>query len=168
MEARRRLTPVASGVAPSARSRRAEPLDLRSPALFDTAVWTWVRDPRFPALATWFNDAARNGHVLVCDLIVLELVRLAANERRAGEQAANLGHFAAVAMPDGVWGRAREVQLMLAATTAHRRVPPADLLIAAAAELAGVTLLHYDRDYERIAAVTGQRHAWFVPDGALA
>jgi hypothetical protein len=28
---------------------------LDRPALFDTGVWTWVRDRRFPELATWFN-----------------------------------------------------------------------------------------------------------------
>ncbi len=39
--------------------------------------------------------------------------------------------------------------------------------IAAAAELANVPLIHYDRDYERIAGVTGQRQDWFVADGAL-
>ena len=71
-------------------------------------------------------------------------------------------------MPAEVWRRAREVQLLLATQGDHRRVPPADLLIAASAELADVPLLHYDRDYERIAAVTGQRAAWFVPDGDLA
>ena len=47
-------------------------------------------------------------------------------------------------------------------------MPPADLLIAASAELASVPVVHYDRDYERIAHVTGQEHLWFVPDGALA
>ena len=56
---------------------------------------------------------------------------------------------------------------MLAAAGDHRRVPPPDLLIAGAAELANVPLVHYDRDYERIAAVTAQAHSWFVPDGAL-
>jgi predicted nucleic acid-binding protein len=40
-------------------------------------------------------------------------------------------------------------------------------MIAASAELAHVPLVHYDRDYERIAAVTAQQHVWFVPDGAL-
>jgi predicted nucleic acid-binding protein len=49
-------------------------------------------------------------------------------------------------------------------TCRHRGV---DILIAAAAELANVPLVHYDRDYERIAAVTGQEHVWFVCDGAL-
>jgi hypothetical protein len=159
-------------VARSARlSRRPEiatPLALREPVLIDTAVWTWVRDRRFPGLAAWFNEAVRGGLVLICDLIVLELVRLAANELRARELATRLTSFESVPMPESVWRRAREVQLLIAATGDHRRVPPADLLIAASAETAGVQLVHYDRDYERIAAVTAQPHEWFVPDGALA
>jgi len=48
----------------------------------------------------------------------------------------------------------------------HRRVQHADLLIAAAAEAAGVKLLHYDRDYEAIAAVTGQPMPWIAPKGS--
>lgn len=50
----------------------------------------------------------------------------------------------------------------------HRRVPAADLLLASAAEEAGVTLIHYDRDYERIAAASALRQERLVPDGALA
>jgi hypothetical protein len=53
----------------------------------------------------------------------------------------------------------------------HRRpdrVPPVALLVAAAAEGADVDLVHYDRDYERIAAVGAIRQEWLVPDGTLA
>jgi predicted nucleic acid-binding protein len=100
--------------------------------------------------------------------VVLELVRLAPNEQRAWEVSRRLHAFDAVPVPESLWNRAQEVQLLMAAAGDHRRVPPADLLIAASAELADVPLVHYDRDYERIASVTGQTHAWFVPDGALA
>lgn len=106
--------------------------------------------------------------MLVCDLVILELVRLAPNEPRARSLAARLEAFDAVAMPPLVWNRAREAQLSMAAAGDHRRVPPPDLLIAATAELADTPLVHYDRDYERIAAVTALEHVWFVPDGALA
>jgi predicted nucleic acid-binding protein len=44
--------------------------------------------------------------------------------------------------------------------------PPA-LTIAAAAEGAEATVLHYDEDYERIAAITGQPTRWIVPRGSL-
>jgi predicted nucleic acid-binding protein len=71
-------------------------------------------------------------------------------------------------MPPTVWSRAREIQLALASGGVHRRIPPVDLLIAAAAESAAVTLLHYDRDYERIASVTQLDARWLVADGTLA
>lgn len=134
----------------------------------DTAVWTWVRDRRYPELAEWFNNEVRSGRVLVCDLVILELLRLTPNESRARALTERLGAFEIVPCPPSLWSRARSVQLAMAATGDHRRVPPADLLIAATAEAAGVPLVHYDRDYERIAAVTKQPHSWFVPDGTLA
>jgi predicted nucleic acid-binding protein len=90
------------------------PRRLEQRVLIDTAVWTWARDRRFPQLATWFNDAVRSGRVLVCDMVVLELVRLAANEQRSQELAARLASFESIAMPGSLWRRAREVQLLLA------------------------------------------------------
>jgi len=52
--------------------------------------------------------------------------------------------------------RALEVQLMLA-DRGHQRAPSIpDLLIAATAELASLTLLHRDKDFELIAGITGQ------------
>lgn len=106
--------------------------------------------------------------MLVCDLVVLELTRLTPNEARAREVAERLEGFEPVPMPNELWSRAREIQLHLSEAGDHRRVPPADLLLAAAAEKAGVPLVHYDRDYERIAGVTDLQHEWFVPDGSLA
>lgn len=136
--------------------------------MFDTAVWTWVRDRRFPELAEWFNQAAAAGLVLVCDLVVIELVRLAPNEQRAKEVADRLAAFESVPMPSEIWGDARSLQQSLASGGDHRRVPPADLLLAQAALHASVALVHYDRDYERIAAVSELDHRWFVPDGSFA
>jgi len=52
--------------------------------------------------------------------------------------------------------RALEVQLMLAGKGHHRAPSIPDLLIAAAAELAGLTVLHLDKDFELIAKLTGQ------------
>ncbi len=43
----------------------------------------------------------------------------------------------------------------------------ADLIVAAVAEQAGVVLLHYDSDFDRIAAVTGQAAEWVVPRGTV-
>ncbi len=42
----------------------------------------------------------------------------------------------------------------------------ADLVIAATAERHGATVLHYDGDYDMIAAVTGQSTRWVLPPGS--
>lgn len=60
--------------------------------------------------------------------------------------------------------RARQVQRLLAAKHQRGRKLP-DLLIAAAAEARNLSVLHYDADFDRIAAVTGQPCEWIVPAG---
>jgi len=52
--------------------------------------------------------------------------------------------------------RAVEVQALLADQGRHRAPSVPDLLVAAAAERAGLTVLHVDKDFELIAEVTGQ------------
>jgi predicted nucleic acid-binding protein len=77
--------------------------------------------------------------------------------------------FAYEVLPiDGrVEDRAREVQAQLARNSQHRTTGPADLLIAACAEVNGATLVHYDSDFDAIAAVTGQPTEWVVPRGTV-
>ena len=52
--------------------------------------------------------------------------------------------------------RAIELQLALARRGLHRALSIPDLLIAATAELADLTVLHLDKDFELIAELTGQ------------
>jgi len=61
--------------------------------------------------------------------------------------------------------RAIEVQHLLARRGQHR-LPIPDLVLAATAEVHDATVLHYDRDYDLIAAVTGQAVRWIVPRGS--
>lgn len=62
--------------------------------------------------------------------------------------------------------RARQVQRLLASKHQRGRKVP-DMIIAAAAEAEDLTVLHYDADFDRIAAVTGQRCEWVVPAGSV-
>jgi predicted nucleic acid-binding protein len=62
--------------------------------------------------------------------------------------------------------RAKQVQRLLASKHQRGRKVP-DLLVAAAAEVKDLVLLHYDADFDRIAAVTGQRCEWVVPAGSV-
>jgi predicted nucleic acid-binding protein len=52
--------------------------------------------------------------------------------------------------------RAVEIQSTLAERGQHRAPSIPDLLIGATAELAGLTVLHLDKDFELIAQLTGQ------------
>ncbi len=61
--------------------------------------------------------------------------------------------------------RAVEVQLALADLGQHRAPSIPDLLIAATAESAGLTVLHLDKDFELIAEVTGQAVERLADDG---
>ena len=63
--------------------------------------------------------------------------------------------------------RARDVQARMAARGHHRSAGVIDLLTAAVAEHHGAVILHYDADFDHIAATTGQPHAWVVPRGTI-
>jgi len=52
--------------------------------------------------------------------------------------------------------RAVDVQLLLADRGQHRAPSIPDLLVAAAAELSGLTVLAVDKDFDLIAEITGQ------------
>ncbi|WP_375501986.1 PIN domain nuclease [uncultured Jatrophihabitans sp.] len=64
-----------------------------------------------------------------------------------------------------VLDRALDVQGRLADDGLQRAVKLGDLVIAAAAERAELVVLHYDRDFDRIAGITGQPTEWIVPAG---
>jgi predicted nucleic acid-binding protein len=73
-----------------------------------------------------------------------------------------------VALPARAEDRAREVQSALVERAQHRAVSVPDLLIASTAEIEGLTVLHYDADFDLIAAITGQSMEWVVPRGSIA
>jgi predicted nucleic acid-binding protein len=75
--------------------------------------------------------------------------------------------FPRVPMTERSCDRAIEVQGQLARTGRHRAAALPDLLIAAAAEQAGLTVLHYDADFELIGEITGQPTEWIVPRGSV-
>lgn len=58
--------------------------------------------------------------------------------------------------------RAAEVQLLLADRGQHRAPSIPDLVVAAAAELASLVVLHHDKDFDLIAQATGQPVEWLT------
>ncbi|WP_329545864.1 PIN domain nuclease [Streptomyces sp. NBC_01356] len=96
------------------------------------------------------------GLVALCDISELEVLYSARSAKDREVIQDRLNQFAWCPMPDGIYRRARVVQQQLTTKGEHRSAGAIDLLVAAVAEEAGLTLLHYDRDFETIARTTGQ------------
>jgi len=106
---------------------------------------------------TEWDDRVGAGLVAICDITELEVLYSARSTAdRARLKAALDAHYVWCPMPDGIYRRSRIVQEQLTTKGEHRSAGPVDLLVAAAAEEAGLTLLHFDRDFETIARTTGQ------------
>lgn len=74
--------------------------------------------------------------------------------------------FGWVPVDDRAYDRAWRVQEVLTQRAQHRSAGAVDLVVAATAELQGLTLLRRDRDFECIAAVTRQALQWYGPDAS--
>jgi predicted nucleic acid-binding protein len=72
------------------------------------------------------------------------------------ELRADLRSLPQIAIDDDVWDRAIEVWQALVDAGRHRQAKHVDLIVAAAAEVAGVGLCHYDSDFDAIAEITEQ------------
>lgn len=107
------------------------------------------------------------GEVATCGMVDLEVLFSAETPRAYAYYARALRKLPRVPMSEEVLDRALEVQGRLAKRSQHRGVSLPDLIIAACAEGAGLAVLHYDADYERIAEVTGQPVQWVVPRGSV-
>lgn len=98
----------------------------------------------------------------ICDL---EIGYSARNATEWDRLIGALDAFEVIETTSGHVRRALEVQRRLAERSQRGRKIP-DLLVAAAAEEHRLTVLHYDADFDLIAAVTGQRCQWVVPAGS--
>ena len=75
---------------------------------------------------------------------------------RAGLQRPPLSSMPVEYLSPAIEDRAVEVLALLADRGQHRAPSIPDLIIAATAELAGLTVLHLDKDFDIIAQITGQ------------
>lgn len=121
-----------------------------------------------PAAAPRLDELHALGVLASCSVIDLEILysaRSGDEHRSIREQRATTYDLLPLEQP--AFERAIEVQGMLAAKGQHRAASIPDLLIAAAAEQAGLTVLHYDSDFDLIASVTNQPTEWVVPRGSI-
>jgi len=135
--------------------------------LADTSAWT--ASPRSPDAAAAFDRLLAADEIATCEIVKLELLRTAQDALEFARMRSSLDELEHAPISNEVWQRATDVFQALAeqGPLHHRRVPAPDLLVAAAAELAGMPVVHYDRHFEQIAEITGQPVRGIAPLGSV-
>lgn len=128
--------------------------------LVDTSVLTRLRLPKIGTTLLGL------GQIFYSPISGLELRYSASNETDYRKLTAILDGFDRLTMVEAAFDIADRTQRLLAKASLKGRPVP-DLIIAAQAELAGLTLLHYDADFDLIASVTGQPTLWISPPGSI-
>ncbi|MBK7624878.1 MAG: PIN domain nuclease [Kineosporiaceae bacterium] len=106
--------------------------------------------------AAW-ADFLSAGVIAVCPVVELEFLYSARSlADRLDKQRLLSQVFAWVPMADRAYERAAQIQEVLTRRGEHRSAGAVDLLIAATAERHQLIVLSEDRDFETVAAVTGQ------------
>jgi len=123
--------------------------------LIDKSALVWLAAS--PDAADWAGCIER-GLVRVTTVTRLEIGYSARSglDLRAGLRQPPVSAMPVEYLTPAVEDRAVEVLTLLADRGQHHAPSIPDLLIAATAELAGLTVLHCDKDFDLIAAVTGQ------------
>jgi len=133
--------------------------------LIDTSALMRMQHPA--ANSAW-RSKVRSGVVRVCEATEMEFLYSCRSRREFEEQRDDLAEsYPGQPMSDRVWMRAHEVQHELAKRSCLRSAGPIDLLVAATAELEGLTVLHYDADFDTVAKVTDQPTRWILPAGTV-
>lgn len=130
--------------------------------LVDKSVWARMAKP---AVRDAVSPLADRGLLGTCAVVEMEMLYSARNTQDRDRIRDHLRAFEWLAITDEVCQRAVEMQCSLIAKGNHRALSLADLIIAATAERHSVSVLHYDGDYDMIAAVMGLTTQWVVPPG---
>ncbi len=131
--------------------------------LLDTSVLTRLRES---TVREAIEPRAQLGQLARAGISDLEIGFSARNAAEWDRLADAVDAFELVETTAEHVRRAKQVQRLLAAKHQRGRKLP-DLLVAAAAESSGLTVLHYDADFDLIAGATGQSCEWVVPAGSV-
>ena len=119
-----------------------------------------------PAVAARLRPLLEDGEIASCAIVDLEVLYSSRNLRDYEEILEERRSLDAAPITPDALDKAIELQHELARRGQHR-VPIPDLIISAAALIADLVVLHYDADFERIAAAGGARHEWVVAKGSI-
>jgi predicted nucleic acid-binding protein len=133
--------------------------------LIDTSAWARMRLPQVEQRLLVILQA---GAAATCLPLDLEDGRSARNLRDASTIRARRAQVMTdLPITAAVATRARDLQLALTQRGHHRAASPVDLIAAAVAAEYSATVLHYDGDFDLIAAAGGPRCQWVAPQGTL-
>jgi predicted nucleic acid-binding protein len=131
----------------------------------DTSAWARASHPLIRDL---WAAALRGRQIATCSIVTLELLYSARDVRELtileAEQALLRDVPVAASTQRAAIGALRD---LASDGPGQHRVPLADALIAAAAQDAGIDVLHYDHHYDRLAQVLHFTSVWVAPPGAL-
>ena len=134
------------------------------PYLIDKSALARIQHP---AVRDRLAPIIESGEAATCSIVDLEVLYSTRNRKEHSRVRARRAlAYRKVELTEAIFSRAIDVQGLLAGRGRHR-LPIPDLIIAAAAESARMTVLHYDADFDAIAAVTGQDVEWVAPRGSL-
>lgn len=133
--------------------------------LADTSAW-WRANATRTVAERW-ERLLEDDALAICAPIELELLYSARSPADYEDLREELAGLVSLPLAEPAALLARRALAALAAESQHRGPAAVDLLVAGVAEAAGATLLHYDRHFDAISAVTGQAAEWLAPRGSL-
>ncbi len=138
----------------------------QGPWVADTSAWARASARE---VAPLWREAAREGHLVACAPVTMEMIFDAPDREAVERVAAGMAGFRQAPITQAVTDAAKLAMRELAArgsAGAHRvRVP--DALVAAAAAERGFGVLHYDRHFDALATVLAFNSQWVAPAGSI-
>lgn len=119
-----------------------------------------------PKVARRLRPLLEEGYIATCAIVDLEVLFSSRGLSDYEEVLEERRSLDSAPITPEVMAKAMDLQHALARRGQHR-LPIPDLIISAAAAASGLTVIHYDADFERIAAVGGADQEWVVRRGSL-
>lgn len=130
--------------------------------LIDTSAWEQRQHSVIAGQR--INDLVIEGRAATCWLAALEHLYSARNSADLSDRRESLDLLVWLPVTAAVESTALDLMAKLAREGKHR-LPLPDITIAATALVHDAIVMHYDGDFEHVAAVSGLRHEWIVPRG---
>lgn len=138
--------------------------------LADTSAWFVSQRRNAPSeLRKSFTGLLTAGRIATCGPVAWEILHSTRNAAEYKTVRDDLAALDQAPFANADWARALDIchELAKRGGSLHRAPSLPDAMIAVAAERAGLAVLHYDKDFDLIASVTGQPCEWIAPRGSF-